>query len=351
MQGFEAELVNMISVEGQTNVTSLRIGADSARNFGEEIGKFVVTTMEIPWKVTQSKLGGSPEAVIMVESMEETWLEAMLAGVPECDTVVGVGGGQAIDAAKYIAWKRAIRLVSIPTILSVDAFVTPAVGIRRDHVVVYVGSSTPDPLVIDFNVLRTAPPELNIAGIGDLLSIYTATFDWEHAQSKGKSEYSFSTEDIAKARQIVSDLQPLLSEIKSNSDRGLTAIVEGYMKMNTICLPAGHFRVEEGSEHFLFYELEERLQRPFVHGYIIGLGIYLMSQLQQNQFEFIRGVMDDVGLKYQPGDLSITKEDLVASLLNVKNYVRLRPHLWYSVINDSAIDEAWALRAIEGLRF
>jgi len=55
------------------------------------------------------------------------------------------------------------------------------------------------------------------------------------------------------------------------------AIVEGYMTVNTICLPAGHYRIEEGSEHFLFYELEERLARPFVHGYIVGLGVHLMS--------------------------------------------------------------------------
>jgi hypothetical protein len=27
---------------------------------------------------------------------------------------------------------------------------------------------------------------------------------------------------------------------------------------------------EEGSEHYLFYELEERLQRPFTHGFIVG---------------------------------------------------------------------------------
>ena len=341
----------MISLEGQTNVTDLRIGADSAQNFGEKLSKFIVTTMEIPWKVTQDKLGGLPEAVIMVETMEETWLEAMLTRLPDCDTVVGVGGGQAIDAAKYVSWKRGIRLVSIPTILSVDAFVTPAVGIRRNHEVVYVGSSTPDPLVIDFNLLRTAPPELNIAGIGDLLSIHTASFDWEHAHSKDKSEYPFSPEDIASARQIITDLQPILSEIKNNTDRGLMAIIEGYMKMNTICLPAGHFRVEEGAEHFLFYELEERLQRPFVHGYIVGLGIYLISQLQNNQFEVIRGIMDEVGLKYHPADLNIKKEDLVASLLNLKNYVGLRSNLWYSIINDSAIDEAWVLQAIQGLRF
>ena len=341
----------MIKTEGQTNVVDLRIGADSAKNFGEKLSKFVVTTMEIPWKLTQAKLGGSPEAIIMVETMEETWLENMLSRVPECETVVGIGGGQAIDAAKYIAWKRGIRLVSIPTILSVDAFVTPAAGIRRNHEVVYVGSTKPDPLIIDFNLLRTAPPELNIAGIGDLLSIHTASYDWEYAQSKGKSEYPFSSEDIAGARQIVADLQPILSEIKNNTDRGLTAIVEGYMKMNTICLPAGHYRVEEGSEHFLFYELEERLQRPFVHGYIVGLGIYLMSQLQNNQFEFICSIMNEVGLKYQPADLEIKKEDLVASLLNLKNYVGRRSNLWYSIINDSVIDEAWALQAVQKLRF
>lgn len=341
----------MIKTEGQTNVVDLRIGADSAQNFGEKLSKFVVTTMEIPWKLTQAKLGGSPEAIIMVETMEETWLENMLSRVPECETVVGIGGGQAIDAAKYIAWKRGIRLVSIPTILSVDAFVTPAAGIRRNHEVVYVGSTKPDPLIIDFNLLRTAPPELNIAGIGDLLSIHTASYDWEYAQSKGKSEYPFSSEDIAGARQIVADLQPILSEIKNNTDRGLTAIVEGYMKMNTICLPAGHYRVEEGSEHFLFYELEERLQRPFVHGYIVGLGIYLMSQLQNNQFEFICSIMNEVGLKYHPADLEIKKEDLVASLLNLKNYVGRRSNLWYSIINDSVIDEAWALQAVQKLRF
>ena len=341
----------MSSIQGETNVHELRIGRDSVQNFGEQIGKFVVTTMEIPWKVTQQKLGGIPELVVMIESMEETWLEAMLLRVRECDSVVGIGGGQAIDAAKYIAWKRGIRLISIPTILSVDAFVTPAIGIRRHHEVIYVGKSSPNPLIIDFSLLRTAPAELNVAGIGDLLSIHTATFDWEYAHCKGKSEYTFSSDNIEQARQIIDDLCPLLSNIRNNTDRGLAALVEGYMKINTICLPAGHYRVEEGSEHFLFYELEERLQRSFVHGHIVGLGIYLMSQLQNNRFEFIRNIMDEVGLKYHPIDLKITKEDLVASLLNLKTYINQRPNLWYSIINDAIIDDDWISRAIEGLKF
>jgi len=341
----------MITIAGRTNVTQLRSGANAALNLGKELGKFVVTTMEIPWKHTHRKLGGNPEAVIMVETMEESWLDRMVSELPSCDTVVGVGGGQAIDAAKYISWKKGVRLVSIPTILSVDAFVTPAIGIRRNHEVAYVGESTPDPLVIDFEILRTAPPELNIAGIGDLLSAHTGTYDWEFAQNKGRSEYPFSSADIAAARNILVKLEPLLSDIRKNNDKGLMAIVEGYMTINTICLPAGHYRVEEGSEHYLFYELEERLQRPFVHGYIVGLGIYLMSQLQSNRFEWIRDVMDRVDLKYHPGDMGITQEDLSSSLLNMKNYVNEKPQLWYTVIDDSDITNEWAVEAMTGLKF
>jgi glycerol-1-phosphate dehydrogenase [NAD(P)+] len=340
-----------ILIEGLTNVASLRMGRGSIRGIGQDAGRFVVTTMGIPWQLTENLLGKTAQKVIMIESMEETWLEQQLKDLPPCDTLIGIGGGQAVDAAKYISWKKGLRLITIPTILSVDAFVTPAAGIRRDHEVIYVGESTPDPLVVDFEVIRTAPPELNIAGIGDLLSMHTATFDWELANRKGKSEYPFSSADVYKARSILTDLYQILPKIQENTDQGLQAIVEGYMRLNTICLPAGHYRVEEGSEHYLFYEIEERLKRPFIHGYIVGLGIYLMSWLQGNDPDGITRVMNDVGLRYHPADMEIRKADLTASLLNLRNFVEHRPNLWYTAINDSNISREWAEEAVRDLRF
>ena len=47
------------------------------------------------------------------------------------------------------------------------------------------------------------------------------------------------------------------NDIATVSDTGIETLVRAYMTVNTICLPAGHYRVEEGSEHYLFYALEK----------------------------------------------------------------------------------------------
>lgn len=338
-------------IEGQTNVRSARFGAGVFNQLGSELGRFLVTTMELPWRQAQPRLQPRPAAVLFVANMEIETLEHQLAAAPEVDTVLAIGGGQAIDLGKYLAWRRGLRLVSVPTILSVDAFVTPAAGIRRGHRVEYVGQTSPDPLVIDYDLIRTAPPELNIAGVGDLLSIQTACFDWEVAQRAGRSEYRFRAEDVAKARAILADTMAKAEAIRACTDEGLRAIVEGYMRVNTICLPAGHYRVEEGSEHYLFYELEERLRRPFIHGWIVGLGICLLSRLQEHRHAEAVGFMEAVGLRYQPAALQIRREDLAAALLNVRRYVESRRDLWYTVINERPITPDWVEAALAGLTF
>ncbi len=338
-------------IEGQTNVGSQRFGAGALEGLGRELGRFVVTTMEVPWRLAAPRLGARPAAVLHVESMEVEVLDRQVAGAPVCDTVVAIGGGQAIDLGKYLAWKRGVRLVTVPTILSVDAFVTPAAGIRRGRRVEYVGQTSPDPLVIDYNLIRTAPAELNIAGVGDLVSIHTACRDWELAARAGRSEYVYDPGAVAAARGILSDTMAVAGEIRACSDAGLRAIVEGYMRVNTLCLPAGHYRVEEGSEHYLFYELEERLGRPFLHGWIVGLGVRLLSRLQENRHEEVVAFMDEVGLRHQPSDLGIRREDLEASLLNLRAYVEGRRDLWYTVIQERAIEASWVGEALDQLRF
>ncbi|MBK7598739.1 MAG: hypothetical protein IPJ07_09520 [Acidobacteria bacterium] len=69
-------------------------GGGCRQGVGRELGRFVVTTMEIPWSITKDLLGATPEAVLMVESMEQEVVERQIALAPECDTVLAIGGGR-----------------------------------------------------------------------------------------------------------------------------------------------------------------------------------------------------------------------------------------------------------------
>lgn len=335
----------------QTNITEYRIGENACRGIDKELGVFVVFTMEIPWSIVSKQLTKSAKQVIYIDSVDKGYLDHIISTLGEFDTVVGVGGGMAIDSAKYTSWKLNKRLVSIPTILSVDAFTTPAAGVRVNHDVEYIGSASPNPLIIDYSILRAAPKNLNIAGVGDLLSIHTASFDWALAEKNGKSEYPFKQSAIDGGREILDFIYNNIGNIRENNNNGLRAIVEAYIALNTICLPEGHFRIEEGSEHYLFYELEERLQKPFLHGQIIGLGIYVMSRLQKNQPDFIDQIMKDVELEYQPRLMQIKREDLVASLSNLKAYVSSKDKLWYTIIDTTDITQDWIHENIARLEF
>ncbi len=341
----------MIHPHPDTNVKELLCGRDVLATVNDLVSDFIVTTMPVPWTIAQAQLKREPRAVLMADSMDEAVLDQQVASVPDVSTVVAIGGGRAIDLGKYVAWKKGLRLISVPTALSVDAFVTPAAGIRREGQVHYVGEASPDPLVIDYEVLRTAPPEMNIAGVGDLLSIHTATYDWELAAAAGRSEYPFSEQAVREAREILSAVWQLGPAIRANSDEGLQAIVDGYMKVNQICLPAGHYRVEEGSEHYLFYELEERLRRPFVHGPIVGLGVAVLSQWQENQPERVCAFMDEVGLAYQPFAMEIDRDTLRASIANLREYVRPRSDLWYTVIDERPVTPEWIEGVLDRLEF
>jgi glycerol-1-phosphate dehydrogenase [NAD(P)+] len=291
----------------------------------------------------------------MVDSVQVQVLEVALAGLPAgVEVVAGIGGGMAVDTAKYFAWRRALRLVTIPTALTVDAFVTPPAGVRKgnDHTVDYVGAAQPDPLVIDFDLIRTAPTWLNVAGVGDILSCHTACWDWELAQAAGRSaDCPFSAADVAAARAVLQDTLAAARDIASATDAGLRALVHGYMKISALCLPAGHPRAEEGSEHFVLYVLESRLKRGFIHGHIVGLGIYLMARLQGNDAERIIAAMRDMGLRFDPENMDLTREDVRSALLALKAFKAGRPDLFYTVIDEATMDEAWVDGALQGLAF
>jgi hypothetical protein len=57
-----------------------------------------------------------------------------------------------------------------------------------------------------------------------------------------------------------------------------------------------HSRSEEGSAHFFLYNVERRRGVSFIHSWIVGLGIFLMSRLQGNRLASVTDLMNRLEL-------------------------------------------------------
>ncbi|OGN91431.1 MAG: hypothetical protein A2Y88_05580 [Chloroflexi bacterium RBG_13_48_10] len=66
-----------------------------------------------------------------------------------------------------------------------DAFFTATACIHEQGTVKYVEARSPDQVVIDFDIIAAAPSQKREAGITDVLSILTGSWDWQFAHKKG----------------------------------------------------------------------------------------------------------------------------------------------------------------------
>jgi glycerol dehydrogenase-like iron-containing ADH family enzyme len=287
---------------------------------GETFGNFAVMTMDVPWNLVKDRIGGKPAKVVMTEGLEVEYLDRLVKELPKVDTIVGIGGGQAVDTAKYFAWKRGCKAVFIPTIVSVNAYATPAAAVRFNGKVNYLGNVVPDKIIIDYPAIQSAPKRLNTAGTGDIYSCRTALFDWWLAHEKIDEFYD---EKIAgESRQILSTLVGNAGEIRNVTDKGIKTLVQLHIDTNTVQLEAKTPRPEEGSEHLFFYTLEELTKRAFVHGEVVGTGIYILTHFQNKEEAIVEREMDAMGLLFRPKDYGITHDEFIDTVLQMKRYSR-----------------------------
>ena len=300
-----------------------------------------------PWDLVRDQFPGEPRAVAVPRSMEQSRIEAQLDELPRTEAVVGLGGGSACDAAKLQAWRTGARLVLIPSILSVDAPFTRAIGVRIDGRVRYIGDVLPEQLLIDFALLQQAPKRLNRAGAGDLLSIHTALWDWKLAHEIRGEAYHAGI--AAESRSLFERMAAGAAEIRRCSEAGLTLLCELYLGEVALCERFGNSRPEEGSEHYLAYCLESNTREVYLHGELVALCVLLTALHQEQPVAPLLELLHALGLEHHPRNIGVGLDALEAALVRLPAYLEQETQLPFGVFHHRGMDEAQARKLLAAL--
>lgn len=296
---------------------------------------YLVVTMADLWPAFEEQLSEHLADVHLVHTLDIESLAQEAARLTEARSIIGIGGGQAVDVAKYFAWEKGLPLFTVPTAMSVNAPFGQRSGLRQNGVVRYLGWAVPEGVYVDFDVIQRAPPLLNRSGIGDILCYHTAHWDWRFAQDQGivEAKWPYDADLVAAARERLDSVLGALDDIHDVNEAGIRTLMNGHRWGGAAFHDAGwNPRHIEGVDHFLFYNLERITGRHFIHGQPVGLGIVFGSYLQENEPEKMLAALKRAGVDIRPEAMGVTWDDVEEAMRTLKAYVE-KAGLWSSVIN------------------
>ncbi len=316
------------------------------RNLVGELPNFVhrpylVVTMEDLWPKFESFFDKNLAGVYMVRSLEYDELSKDLERLPKCKSIIGLGGGQALDVAKFFVWNEPKPLFQVPTAMSVNAAFGHRTAVRFQSKVRYIGWAVPEAVNVDFVVIQVAPKILNRSGVGDIFCYHTALFDWKLCHERGKTEakWPYDPSLVDKSQKVLDSVLAALDDIRDVTEVGIRTLMNANRYGGAAFHNAGwNPRHIEGCDHFLFYSLEYLTHKPFIHGQPVCLGVYVGSLLQNNKAEEMLDAIHRVGVDIRPEAMGVTWDDVAEAIRKVPWYTK-QAGLWYTIYDEVPITE------------
>lgn len=219
--------------------------------------------------------------------------------------IIGIGGGKVIDAAKYMCFLKKLPFVSIPTSTSSDGFASSSASLLLDGRRTSVPAKMASGIVVDTQVIRTAPEKFIYSGIGDMISKITSLYDWLYEEKCGYTKIDDFAMMTAK-KAVNSFVRTPYESVKDQVF--LKELVDSLAMSGIANEIAGNSAPVSGSEHLISHALDKILEIPQLHGVQVGIATYIMSKVQDHRYVRVDTVLEQTGFYNYVKTLKMEKE-------------------------------------------
>lgn len=288
-------------------------------------------------------MASSDVEVLMYQEMDTVKVEDIMRlafSFPNTtQAVVGIGGGKVIDAAKYCGFLRDIPFISIPTSSSSDGFSSASASLIVDGHRKSLPARIAHGIIVDSEVIKSAPKSFLFSGIGDMVSKITALYDWEYESEKGYSQIDDFAYMTAK-KAVNSFVRTPFTSI--DDPKFIRELMDSLAMSGIANEIAGSSAPTSGSEHLISHALDMMLERPQLHGIQVGVATYLMSVVQNHRYKRVNTVFTETGFWDYVATLEMKKNDFAEA---IKIAPSVKPYRYTYLHNDEYREQA--LRILE----
>lgn len=198
----------------------------------------------------------------------------------KADVIIGVGGGKALDTAKLVAHQLQLPVVTIPTSGATCAAWSALSNVySEDGAFLYdVGlSRCPDLLILDYDLIKTAPQHTLVAGIGDAIAKW-----YEASVSSGHLQDTLIIAAVQQAR-VLRDilLQKSATALKEPGSEVWREVVDATVLLAGVVGGLGGAQCRTVAAHAVHNGLTHISGHGSIHGEKVAFGILVQLRLEE----------------------------------------------------------------------